>query len=420
MKTIRIDADLLPAQLDFVHADDPCVAYVGGIGSGKTFAGALRLLSMPPGTACMVCAPTYSMLKDAALATFLEVARPLIATFNRADLNMTLVDGKSIMWRSTENEDRLRGPNLGAVWLDESAYMKPNARDIVLGRLRLAPGWLWETTTPRGKNHVYDAYVDRPIPGARLVRARTRDNIHLPERYIAQLESKYTARFAAQELDGEFIDATGALWSWATVDGCRVDRVPDGGRVLIGVDPAVTATSESDETGIIVVRIVDGVAYVVEDASGRHSATEWPRIVVSLWQQHGADLVVAETNQGGDLVEEAIRVASRQADVRGVRVKQVRATRGKHVRAEPVAALYEHGEVRHVGGLVTLEKQMCTWIPGEDRTSPDRVDALVWALTEGVLARRQVRIAKPHIGRERQRAASDLAKGFGKRGGLTF
>lgn len=419
MSSVVIDVDLLPAQLDFVGATDPLVAYVGGVGSGKTFAGALRLLTMPPGTACMVCAPTYPMLKDAALATFLEVASSLVVDFNRADLNMTLLDGKTIRWRSTENEDRLRGPNLGAVWLDESAYMKPAARDIVLGRLRLAPGWLWETTTPRGKNHVYTAYVDDPIPGARMVRAKTRDNTHLPERYIKQLEAKYTARFAAQELDGEFIDASGALWSWSTVDECHATRAPEG-RTIIAVDPAVTSHDESDETGIIVI-VDDGVtSYVVEDASGRHSATEWPRIVVELHRQYGADCVVAETNQGGDLVEEAIRVAARQAGVRGVRVKQVKATRGKHVRAEPVAALYEHGEVKHVGDLAILEKQMCTWIPGEDRTSPDRVDALVWGLTECALSRRSVAIPGPRIGEPRRRAARDIVQGFGPRGVMTF
>lgn len=419
MSSVVIDVDLLPAQLDFVGATDPLIAYVGGLGSGKTFAGALRLLTMPPGTACMVCAPTYKMLKDAALTTFMDIARPIVEDHNKMDMKTTLIDGKTILWRSTEDFDKLRGPNLGAAWLDESAYMRPGARDVIMGRLRLAPGCLWETTTPRGKNHVYSMYADDPMPGARMVRARTRDNTHLPERYIKQLEAKYTARLAAQELEGEFIGSSGALWSWATMDDCQSTHAPEG-RTIIAVDPAVTSHDESDETGIIVIVDDGATSYVVEDASGRHSATEWPRIVVELHRQHGADCVVAETNQGGDLVEEAIRVAARQAGVRGVRVKQVKATRGKHVRAEPVAALYEHGEVKHVGDLAQLEKQMCTWVPGEDRTSPDRVDALVWGLTECALSRRSVAIPGPRIGEPRRRAARDIVQGFGRQNALTF
>jgi len=155
-----------------------------------------------------------------------------------------------------------------------------------------------------------------------------------------------------------------------------VDTVPHTlPRVVVAIDPAVTALDESDETGIVVVGLgADGDAYVIEDLSGRHPVSDWTRIAVDAYHRHGASRIVAEVNQGGDLVESTIRAVHRR-----VAYEAVRASRGKATRAEPVSALYEQGRVHHVGMLPELEDQLCAWVPG--LASPDRLDALVWGVT---------------------------------------
>ena len=149
-------------------------------------------------------------------------------------------------------------------------------------------------------------------------------------------------------------------------------------RIVIGVDPAVTQKEDSDETGIIVAGIGGrtGKAYVLADLSGRYTPSQWSKIIVGAYYQYSADRVVAEVNQGGDMVEHTLRVVDPAICFKGVH-----ATRGKHVRAEPIAALYEKGEIFHIHPFPELEEQMLTYTPIVGK-SPDRVDALVWAMTE--------------------------------------
>lgn len=148
-------------------------------------------------------------------------------------------------------------------------------------------------------------------------------------------------------------------------------------RIVIGIDPAVTSHEESDETGIIVAgRKADGSGVIIDDLSGRYTPHEWGKVVVDAYHQYKADRVVGEVNQGGDMVEHTLRVLSPSISFRAVR-----ASRGKHVRAEPVAALYEQGKIFHREAFPQLETQMVSYMPGAAK-SPDRVDALVWALTD--------------------------------------
>jgi phage terminase large subunit-like protein len=184
-------------------------------------------------------------------------------------------------------------------------------------------------------------------------------------------------RLGRQELYAEVLDAVeGALWTLDDIHASRVeDRPRTLTRVVVAIDPAVTALDESDETGIVVAALgADGDAYVLEDLSGRHPVSDWARIAVDAYHRHGASRIVAEVNQGGDLVESLIRAVDRT-----VAYEAVRASRGKATRAEPIAALYEQGRVHHVGVLTDLEDQLCAWVPG--LPSPDRLDALVWGLT---------------------------------------
>jgi predicted phage terminase large subunit-like protein len=177
----------------------------------------------------------------------------------------------------------------------------------------------------------------------------------------------------------------GALWSRALIEETRwpVHRnIPDLVRIVVAIDPAASTGEDADETGIIVAgKDADGHGYVLADQSTRYAPTEWARTAIALYRQHKADRIVAEVNNGGDMVEATIRMVDPN-----VSYSAVRATRGKVVRAEPVAALYEQGRIHHVGAFATLEDQQCGFTTDFDRAaagySPDRVDALVWAFTD--------------------------------------
>ncbi len=197
---------------------------------------------------------------------------------------------------------------------------------------------------------------------------------------LAAMPDRTKRRF----FDGEYSgDAEDALWRRSITKRFNKDKnLPDFVRVVVGVDPAISTDPGSDETGIVTVGLdKDGQAYVLDDGSGRYSPDEWAKQAVAAYKEHDADKIIAEKNQGGDMVEHTIR-----AQGRSVPVKLVHASRGKVTRAEPVAALYERGKVFHVGLFEELEDQMCAMTVAFDRKaqgySPDRVDALVWALTE--------------------------------------
>jgi phage terminase large subunit-like protein len=202
---------------------------------------------------------------------------------------------------------------------------------------------------------------------------------NLSDEYLADLRSLPPAQ-RRRFYDGQYgADMPDALWRREIIR--RVDRAPDLARIVVAVDPAVSNAPGSDETGIVVAGVDSaGVAYVLDDLSGKYDPIHWARAAVSAFDIHNADLVIGETNQGGDLVENNLRTVRAN-----IPFKAVTATRGKIVRAEPMASLYERGKVMHVGEFPALEDQMCSFRTDTDRKkqgfSPDRVDALVWALT---------------------------------------
>lgn len=218
---------------------------------------------------------------------------------------------------------------------------------------------------------MYRSFVVNPMDNA--------DN--LPPDYLDSLKN-LPERMRRRFFEGSFTaDDDNALWRRSYI---KVDTLPEMRRVVVALDPATTNKPGSDETGLIVAGIgADGRGYVMADDSGKYRPEEWGRRAVSLFDTYDADCIVAEVNQGGDMVEAMIQA---QAKGRSVRVRQVTATRAKAVRAEPVAALYEQGKVRHAGEFPELVDQMCAFTIGFDRAaqgySPDRVDALVWAMTE--------------------------------------
>jgi predicted phage terminase large subunit-like protein len=288
---------------------------------------------------------------------------------------------------SSEEADRLRGPEHDAAWADElAAWQDPQAAwDMLQFGLRLGqhPRWL-VTTTPRPIKLIKEILA-REGRDVVVTRGSTFENeANLAPTFLQAVRSRYEGtRLGRQELNAELLsDTPGALWQLATLDRDRVQSAPELRRIVVAVDPAVSNNEGSDETGIVVAGVTaDKALYVLEDVSGRYAPFEWAKKTVDMYRKHRADRVIAEVNNGGALVEATLRTIDTS-----VSFKAVHASRGKVVRAEPIAALYEQKKVHHVGNFPTLEDQMCAFTIDFDRNrngySPDRVDALVWALTE--------------------------------------
>ena len=293
---------------------------------------------------------------------------------------------------SAHEPESLRGPQFDAAWVDELAKWKKaeDAWDMLQFGLRLGqtPRQV-VTTTPRNVG-VLKRILDNP--STVVTHAPTEANrAYLAQSFLEEVRARYAGtRLGRQELDGVLLeDAEGAMWTMSMLEGLQVERAPELDRIVVAVDPPVSGNEASDSCGIVVVgaRLTgspqDWSAVVLEDATVQGTSPRgWAEAALAAMARHGADRLVAEVNQGGDLVETVVR----QVDPL-VPFRAVRASRGKAARAEPVAALYEQGRVKHVRGLGTLEEQMCQMtVRGyEGRGSPDRVDALVWALQELIL-----------------------------------
>lgn len=234
-RRITLQHDLYPQQQRFLDSEAKYRCFVAGIGSGKTRVGVMDVIRQPPKTRGMIVAPTYQMLRDATLDSFFEIGGgELVDSFNQSTGEMLLKNGTEVLWRSAENFEALRGPNLGWVYIDEAALIKEMAYDILIGRLREAPGRLWVTTTPKGYDWIHRLWVKENAenPDYYLVRASTRDNTFLPPGYVDSLEAKYAGGFALQEIDGEFCEwgknpAYEFLRGRNAVRGLRLEYRPD-------------------------------------------------------------------------------------------------------------------------------------------------------------------------------------------------
>jgi phage terminase large subunit-like protein len=248
------------------------------------------------------------------------------------------------------------------------------------------------TTTPKPLKLIKGLAVDKTCL---VTRGTTYDNlINLPPAFVHQIVSRYEGtRLGRQELMAEILeDVPGALWTLAQIEALRVTTHPEFVRVVVAVDPAATATEDSDETGIVVAgRGRDGHGYVLADVSVKASPDGWGRRAVAAYHDFAADRVVYEANQGGDMVKHVLRSVDPRLPLR-----DVHASRGKRTRAEPIAAFYEQGRVHHVGVHRRLEDQLCNWSPDDLRAdSPDRMDALVWALTDLMVNQAGTTVAAP-------------------------
>ena len=367
---------------------------LAGRGWGKTRTGAqdIALFALRnPNTISAVVAPTFGDLRrvcfngPSGLLSIIpkECFDQSFGTNGYASsiAEIRLHNGSKIVGFAAVNPERLRGPQFHRAWCDElAAWQYPEAFDQLMFGLRLgnAPQAVI-TTTPKPLP-IIKKLLDRD--DVHVTRGSTFENqANLSDSALEMMKQRYEGTtLGRQELYAEIIeDVDGALWTPNLIDRARK---PEGTEVelqqiIVGIDPAVTSSDSSDETGIVVVgKDFNGHFYVLEDISGRHTPDKWARMSINAFYEWEADRIVAEVNNGGDLVERLIRSAGPNIPYRSVR-----ATRGKLVRAEPISALYEQEKVHHIGYFPELETQMCTYT-GQTTPSPDRLDALVWGLSE--------------------------------------
>lgn len=361
--------------------------FLAGRGAGKTRTAAEWLAWKAisnEGTRWAIVAPTHADARDTCVegeSGILNILKEygVLKDYNRSISEIFLTNRSRIKLFSGEEPDRLRGPQFHGGWFDElAAFKRADAWDQYQFGARLGqhPQTII-TTTPRPTKLIKDL-VDRE--GVKVVRGSTFDNAkNLAASALAELKLRYeNTRLGRQELYGEILDTVeGALWTREMIERARVTDIPPLIRIVVAIDPAVTNNADSDETGIVAAGITsDNHYYVLSDKSLRASPDAWARQAVNLYHDLGADKIIAETNNGGDMVTLLIKQVDHSAPV-----KKVTATRGKQLRAEPISSLYEQGRVHHHGYFAELETQMCEWTPVSSE-SPDRLDALVWAITE--------------------------------------
>ena len=396
-----------PKQIEATRlmADKQEVLLEGGSRSGKSFIIIrniiLRALKYPD-TRHLIVRFRFNHVKQSiwygTIQDVMKIAFPSINyTENKSDWFISFDNGSEIWIGGTDDKERIEkilGNEYATIFVNEASQIPYETYETLKTRLNppkgVPPKLIIDYNPPSKKHWGYRIFHEHKNPETDAplrhqerygyLRMNPVDNTeNLNENYLETLESLGEKRRRRFYL-GEYSDDTeGALWKRDWIIRHRVESVSDLTRVVVAVDPAVTGNETSDDTGIIVVgsKTIDGKEhyYVIDDFTYHGDVTGWGQSVIDAYRRHSADLVVAETNQGGDLVEMNIRNYDRS-----IRFKKVTATRGKALRAEPIANLYDMGMVHHVGNFLELEDELCMWTP-EDKESPNRLDALVWGVT---------------------------------------
>ena len=308
-------------------------------------------------------------------------AMPEYESTNR---KLTWPNGATAFIYSSYEPDQLRGQQFEAAWCDELASWKypRDTWDTLAFTLRFGADPRCVITTTPKPIALLRELVARP--DIVVTRGTTYDNEdNLAHSFYSQIRNTYEGtKIGRQEIHADLIDqAEDALWDRDWIDDGRVERAPESlVEGVVAIDPSVTSNPRSSETGIVVAGIdSEKHCYVLADGSDRMSPNKWAERAIALYDKHSASRIIGEVNNGGDLVQEVLRTAS---GGQTFRFRAVTASRGKYARAEPTSALYEQGRVHHVGTFPDLEDQMCTWTPKSSyEISPDRMDALVWAIT---------------------------------------
>lgn len=357
---------------------------MAGRGAGKTRTAAEWLAweaISQPNTRWAIVAPTYGDARDTCVegeSGVLNILRryKALKDWNRSLGEILLHNGSQIKLFSADKPDRFRGPQHHGAWCDElAAYRYSDAWDQLQFGMRLGDKpRIVVTTTPR-PTALIRALAGRNDGSVAITRGSTFDNAaNLAPSALLELEARYAGtRLGRQELFGEILDdVEGALWTRGLIERNRLQKAPALARIVVSIDPAVTNTKDSDETGIIVLGSdAQGHGYVLGDYSFKGSPLDWASKAVSVFDEWKADSILVEVNQGGDMVSAVLK------QIRlGLPIREVRAHVGKRLRAEPVAAMYEQGRIHHIGEFAKLEDQMTVWTP-DDPDSPDRIDAMV-------------------------------------------
>ncbi len=324
-------------------------------------------------------------------SSILKVAPPwFYPEYEPSKRRLTFPNGSVCIIYSGDEPDQLRGPQHMKSWVDELAkfkYPQETWDNLEFGlRLGDKPQVIC-TTTPRPIKIIKDLVADEKTLEAKGSTLENASNLN--PQFLNRMLTKYQGtRLGRQELNGEILDDNpNALWKRNLIEEARVSSHPDLDRIVVGVDPATTSNEKSNDTGIIVAGVARKFLdpklkkyiphyFVLGDYTIHGTPHQWAVAVVSAYNKHEADKVIGETNNGGDLVESNVRSVDSN-----IPFKKIHASKGKAPRAEPVSSLYEQGRVHHVGFYPYLEDQQCDWVPGEGE-SPDRIDALVWAITE--------------------------------------
>lgn len=411
--------------------------FLAGRGAGKTRSAAEDVVDFArknPGARIGVVAQTFQDGVDvcfegeSGILSVLDESEYVL--WNRSKGELLMHNGSRFKIYSDERPRKLRGPQHHRVWVDEmAAFKNPLTWDMLLLGCRLGDRpQIVVTTTPDPKYLPLRELLEREDGSVVVTKATTYANrANLAASFIAGVERLYAGtRLGRQELLGEMLgDVEGALWNWGTLDATRLKadalrHIPadQRGVTVVGIDPAATVTG--DETGIITAMRFDpgrdadvtaalGItenldsphALILADDSGHYTPGAWAKKAIAAYRSHQADRLVPERNNGGDMVAHTIRTESD-----AVPIRPVWASKGKQTRAEPVAALYEQGRVHHVGAFTDLEGEQTTWVPGED--SPNRMDALVWAVTDLLVEAPPVRVGARGDQRRAESLTGDL------------
>lgn len=320
--------------------------FVGGVGSGKTRAGIVETFRQPAGSTGMIVAPTYTMLRDATLRTFLDLTRAanILQSFKEQLMVARLKGERTILFRSGDDPDRLRGPNLGWFMLDEAAMLDEEVWRVMIGRLREKPSRGWAVTTPRGKNWLYRLFHSGE--NYEIIKSSSKDNPFLPEGFVDSLEQSYTAEWRAQEIEGDFLDPLGALFrrEWFPV----VESAPPNLQWVRYWDLAASVRTTADFTASVAIAMDDdGTLYLKE---GIHLRAEWPdvqKIMIRTMLEEPRTLhYIEEALHGLAAIQELMRIK----EIAHISIGGIRVEKDKIQRAMAWASRAEQGKVRIVAG----------------------------------------------------------------------
>lgn len=376
----------------------------GGSRSGKTFVTIYVIVLMAvkfPGSRHLIARFRFNAAKAAiwndTLKKVLKICfNNMPVKWNNSDHYIELANGSQIWIAGLDDADRVEkilGMEFLTIFLNEASQISYDAYNIVKTRLAQrvhgARNMLFIDENPPGKKHwTYKLFVEHIDPKDRTpldaeryacIQMNPIDNLdNISPEYMNALQTM-PKRQRERFLKGEFADDTeGALWTDELIANNRVLKRPELRRIIVAIDPAVTSKDTSDETGIVAAGVgFDGHYYIIDDVSGIYTPIDWAKTSIASYKKFKADRVIGEVNNGGDLIETVLRGVDQN-----IPYKSVHATRDKLTRAEPISALYEQGKVHHVGEHLELELEMTTWESKKGEKSPNRIDALVWALTE--------------------------------------